>query len=147
MTPKNRRETVGKSSFEKVSSFQKRVAVAYFTQTVVGEISAALIRKHKKFGWTQADLARHLDLDPTQISRWLTGRQSNLTLESVALLSRGLNCEPTFKLVDIDDDLPEVAKERIRWKPVNWKAAVEKEAQSTKLKKVSPRAFDELLDA
>jgi transcriptional regulator with XRE-family HTH domain len=83
---------------EEVSHFKQKLAVSYLTQLVVAQLSSALIEVNEKRGWRQVDVARRLGIDETQVSRWLSGRQPNMTLETVALLSAAMDHEPEFKL-------------------------------------------------
>ncbi|WP_363350167.1 helix-turn-helix transcriptional regulator [Methylocystis echinoides] len=105
MKPKQQtvaRKEKQKATTQAVSAFEKKVAIAFLTQQVLSAFSAKLIQLNKQKGWGQADLARRLNIDPSQISRWLAGRQPNMSLESTALLSLAMQCEPSFELIDLE---------------------------------------------
>lgn len=59
--------------------------------------------KHASEGLTQADLAKKLKKEPSQISRWLSG-PANMTLDTISDLLLAMDAEVEFRAVPILKD-------------------------------------------
>ncbi len=85
---------------------EKKGAVSRLVQEVVAQLSGAMIDANSGAGWTQADVARRLAMDPALVSRWLSARNRNMTLETLALLSRALDMKPALELKPMLQSIP-----------------------------------------
>ena len=76
----------------------------YFRSRLSNKLHELIIdefaRLSETTGFTKAELARRIQKEPAQITRWL-GTPSNWTLDTLSDLAVGMGCEPNVVLVQL----------------------------------------------
>jgi DNA-binding Xre family transcriptional regulator len=75
--------------------------VARFRDDVLSKLADAFFQVVKEEGWGKRDLSRISGINETAISHVLAGRRKNLTLDTIALLTRAMRKRPELLLHDL----------------------------------------------
>ena len=79
---------------------RKRDVVAQLTDDVLSKLTGAFFDVCKIERWTKRDLSTICGINETAVGHILAGRRKNLTIETIALLSRALGVRPELVLHD-----------------------------------------------
>ena len=79
---------------------RKRDVVAQLTDDVLSKLTGAFFDVCKIERWTKRDLSTTCGINETAVGHILAGRRKNLTIETIALLSRALGVRPELVLHD-----------------------------------------------
>jgi hypothetical protein len=79
---------------------RKREIVAQFTDDVLSKLTGAFFDVCKIERWTKRDLSTISGINETAINHVLAGRRKNLTVETIALLTRAMGVRPELVLHD-----------------------------------------------
>jgi transcriptional regulator with XRE-family HTH domain len=96
--PKISRE---KASFQVMSDDRRLEVAAQFTDDVLSKLADAFFQVVKNEGWSKRDLSAISGINETAISHILAGRRKNLTIETIALLTRAMRKRPELILHDL----------------------------------------------
>src|ERR1700683_2670837 len=80
---------------------RKRDVTAQFTDDVLSKLTGAFFDVCKIERWTKRDLSAISGINETAISHILAGRRKNLTVETIALLTRAMRKRPELLLHDL----------------------------------------------
>jgi hypothetical protein len=100
---KSKKETVAlddKAPFAVMTEDRKREVVAQLTDDVLSKLVGAFFDVSKMERWTKRDLATISGINETAINHILAGRRKNLTVETIALLTRAMGTRPELVLHD-----------------------------------------------
>jgi hypothetical protein len=75
--------------------------VAQLTDDVLSKLASAFFEVVQKEGWGKRDLSLISGMNETAIGHILAGRRKNLTIETVALLTRAMRKRPELLLHDL----------------------------------------------
>ncbi|MGX1354547.1 plasmid maintenance system antidote protein VapI [Bradyrhizobium elkanii] len=81
-----------------MSEDRKREIVAQLTDDVLSKLTGAFFDVCKIERWTKRDLATISGINETAIGHILAGRRKNLTVETIALLTRAMGTRPELVL-------------------------------------------------
>jgi hypothetical protein len=79
---------------------RKREVIAQFTDDVLSKLTSAFFDVCKLERWTKRDLSAISGINETAIGHILAGRRKNLTVETIALLTRAMGNRPELVLHD-----------------------------------------------
>lgn len=80
---------------------RKLEVAAQFTDDVLSKLAAAFFQVVKQEGWGKRDLSQISGINETAIGHILAGRRKNLTIETIALLTRAMRKRPELTLHDL----------------------------------------------
>lgn len=84
-----------------MSDSRKSEIAAQFTDDVLSKLAAAFFQVVKQEGWGKRDLSQISGINETAIGHILAGRRKNLTIETIALLTRAMRKRPELTLHDL----------------------------------------------
>jgi hypothetical protein len=90
-----------KASFRVMSDDRRLEVAAQFTDDVLSKLADAFFQVVKNEGWGKRDLSAISGINETAIGHILAGRRKNLTIETIALLTRAMRKRPELTLHDL----------------------------------------------
>jgi DNA-binding Xre family transcriptional regulator len=99
-----------KEPVEPMSESRRLEVAAQLTDDVLSKLVDAFFQVVQQEGWGKRDLSSISGIDETAIGHILAGRRKNVTLETIALLTRAMRKRPELTL----HDLRPVANNRAR---------------------------------
>lgn len=100
-----RQSKLGKARFkapiELMSDNRRLEVVTQFTEDVLSKLADAFLQVAQLEGWGKRDLSSISGIDETAIGHILAGRRKNLTVETIALLTRAMRKRPELMLRDL----------------------------------------------
>jgi hypothetical protein len=84
-----------------MTNFRKEEVVAQLIDDVLSKLASAFFEVVQKEGWGKRDLSLISGMNETAIGHILAGRRKNLTIETVALLTRAMRKRPELLLHDL----------------------------------------------
>jgi transcriptional regulator with XRE-family HTH domain len=84
-----------------MSGDRRLEVAAQFTDDVLAKLARAFFQVIKQEGWGKRDLAAISGINETAIGHILAGRRKNLTVETIALLTRAMRARPELILHDL----------------------------------------------
>jgi hypothetical protein len=107
--PKSLRPTQLKAPIRAMSADRKLELAAQFRDDVLSKLANAFFQVVKYEGWGKRDLAAISGINETAINHILAGRRKNLTIETIALLTRAMRKRPELTLHDVRPAENEIA--------------------------------------
>jgi transcriptional regulator with XRE-family HTH domain len=92
--------SAAKAPVDAMTAGRKREVIAQFTDDVLSKLTGAFFDVCKLERWTKRDLSAISGIDETAIGHILAGRRKNLTVETIALLTRAMGNRPELVLHD-----------------------------------------------
>lgn len=111
-----------KAPIELMSDSRRLEVVTQFTDDVLSKLADAFFQVAQLEGWGNRDLSSISGIDESAISHILAGRRKNLTIETIALLTRAMRKRPELMLRDLRPT-GNKAVEPIATKPINFLAS------------------------
>ena len=100
-----RQSKLGKARFkapiELIPDNRRLEVVAQFTYDVLSKLADAFFQVAQLEGWGKRDLSSISGIDESAIGHILAGRRKNLTVETIALLTRAMRKRPELMLRDL----------------------------------------------
>ena len=87
-----------KAPVQPMSEDRQREVVAQFTDDVLSKLASAFFGVVQEEGWGKRDLSSISGINETAINHILLGRRRNLTIETIALLTRAMRTRPELIL-------------------------------------------------
>jgi plasmid maintenance system antidote protein VapI len=94
-------DTELKAPLHAMTDDRKLEIAAQFTDDVLSKLAAAFVEVVQKEGWGKRDLASISGMNETAIGHILAGRRKNLTVETIAILTRAMRKRPELTLHDL----------------------------------------------
>jgi hypothetical protein len=91
----------GKAEFRVMSNDRRAEVVAQLTDDVLSKLGSAFLQVLQQEGWGKRDLSQISGINETAIGHILAGRRKNLTVETIALLSRAMRKRPELVMHDL----------------------------------------------
>lgn len=92
-----------------MSDDRRLEVIAQFRDDVLAKLANAFFQIVKHEGWGKRDLAAISGINETAINHILAGRRKNLTVETIALLTRAMQMRPELTLHDVRPAENEIA--------------------------------------
>jgi hypothetical protein len=83
-----------KAAVRPMSEDRRREVVAQFTDDVLSKLASAFFDVVQEEGWGKRDLSLISGFNETAINHIFSGRRRNLTIETIALLTRAMRTRP-----------------------------------------------------
>jgi transcriptional regulator with XRE-family HTH domain len=96
----SRKQQAAKAPIVAMTDERKREIVAQFTDDVLSKLVGAFFDVCKIERWTKRDLSQIAGMNETAIGHIFSGRRKNLTVETIALLSRAMHVRPELVMHD-----------------------------------------------
>jgi hypothetical protein len=90
-----------KASIERMSDSRRLEVTAQFTDDVLSKLADAFFQVVQQEGWGKRDLSSISGINETAVGHILAGRRKNLTVETIALLTRAMRKRPELTLHDL----------------------------------------------
>lgn len=90
-----------KATVVPMSDNRRLEVAAQFTDDVLSKLAHAFFQVIKREGWGKRDLSLISGINETAIGHILAGRRKNLTVETIALLTRAMQTRPELILHDL----------------------------------------------
>jgi hypothetical protein len=90
-----------KAPIQPMSDHRRLEVVAQFSDDVLSKLAMAFFQALQEEGWGKRDLSAICGINETAIGHILSGRRKNITVESIALLSRAMRTRPELVLHDL----------------------------------------------
>jgi hypothetical protein len=112
-----------------MSDHRRLEVVAQFSDDVLSKLAVAFFEALQAEGWGKRDLSIISGINETAIGHILSGRRKNITVETIALLSRAMRTRPELILHDLRPKNNNVASLSEQSPQNNSAAGALKEAQ------------------
>lgn len=90
-----------KAPVHPMSDHRRLEVVAQFSDDVLSKLATAFFEALQEEGWGKRDLSMICGINETAIGHILSGRRKNITIETIALLSRAMRTRPELILHDL----------------------------------------------